>query len=141
MRLAAMAVAGLLVMMNAAQGREEAPDGLPVPPAHRTDYPVTIHGPTTEHVCAGTVRPGWVRVDEIADGSGKCSNGKAWLITKLDDVPNRQALAICKIKVVPMRWYQWRTVRDRNVCRDAATEGEDNVMIIRRGKDLDAAGG
>lgn len=137
MRISAMAL-GLLMAVNAWAVRDDS-EGLPTPPVHNTDYPVTIHGPMTEQVCAGTVRRGWVRVGEAEDKTGSCVNGegrnKAWLIAKLDEVPNRQALAICKVKGVPLRWYQWKTIRDRRVCGDSAPEGEDNVMIIRRGLD------
>lgn len=138
MRMAWMAATLLLMTTNAVLARDDS-EGLPQPPVADMNYPVTIHGPATEQVCAGTVRPGWVRVDEVADASGKCPAGaprNAWLIAKLDDVPNRQALAMCKVKVAPLRWYQWKTIRDRSVCVDSAADGEDNVMIVRRGRDL-----
>jgi hypothetical protein len=110
----------------------------PVPAVVPEKAPLTAGPPTIERVCAGTIRPGWARIDDQADPASPCKTNdpnnpyNVWLIEKLDDRPAGSTVEICRVPVVPLRWYKTQSKWDGVRCGHPKEHGEDNIMIIRR---------
>jgi hypothetical protein len=138
-RLSIVLLLGFVVVWSVTWADDDSSRASPPMPAVVPEkVPLTAGPPIIERACAGTTRPGWARIDDQADPASPCKTNdpknpyNVWLIEKLDDRPRGSTVEICRVPVVPMRWYMAQSKWDGTRCGHPKERGPDNIMVIRR---------
>jgi isopentenyldiphosphate isomerase len=87
-----------------------------------------------ENVCAGSVPPGWVKINDAWNptvcGSPSTLTYNVWTIQQLSDQPVGASIYACKGSVPP-GWAMVDTTWNPTVCGHPVTK-QSNVMAIKR---------
>jgi hypothetical protein len=89
---------------------------------------------TTQNVCAGSVPPGWIRINDAWNptvcGNPATISYNVWTIQQLNDQPVGAIIHACK-GTVPLGWSIVATTWNPTVCGHP-TNNQPNVMAIKR---------